>query len=113
MTDGFNTWVSNRESANDQQEKVCNDIKNNNIIVFSVTFQTDITVAPLLQGCASADGGYYEATDGRALAAAYKDIGVRLLNLRLAEKTRIRVITSWRLLKSGSGTSAYQIETEL
>ena len=85
MTDGeFNTSWRNDDS-DDQAISLCNAMKDKDIIVYAVSFKS--ANHPTLLSCASADNSgnqlYWDADNGSELTAAFKDIAIRLTNLRL------------------------------
>ncbi|MEZ5926243.1 MAG: pilus assembly protein TadG-related protein [Hyphomicrobiaceae bacterium] len=86
MTDGdFNTAWANGSSAS-QAISICDAMKDEDVIVYAVSFQSPNH--PTLQACASTDNGsgdllYWDANNSNDLIAAFKDIAIRLTNLRL------------------------------
>jgi Flp pilus assembly protein TadG len=86
MTDGvFNTAWRNDSSA-DQAISLCDAMKSKDVVVYAVSFQSPNH--PTLRSCASTDASsgdhlYWDARDGSDLVAAFKDIAIRLTNLRL------------------------------
>jgi Flp pilus assembly protein TadG len=86
MTDGdFNTSWRNDDSST-QAKALCSAMKNKNVIVYAVSFQS--ANHPTLKDCASTDASsgdllYWDADNGSELTAAFKDIAIRLTNLRL------------------------------
>lgn len=85
MTDGvFNTSWRNDTSAR-QAVNLCNAIKDKDVIVYAVSFHSPNH--PTMRNCASTDSSgdklYWDARDGSDLVAAFKDIAIRLTNLRL------------------------------
>lgn len=94
MTDGVNTRSANfpyhnkksGSDANDTLEELCDEIKGSGIRVFSIAFEiSDSKVRDLIEGCASAPGDYFNATDGVALAQAFEAIGLSLTELALVK----------------------------
>lgn len=86
MTDGeFNTAYRNTNSAN-QAMSLCDAMKDKDVIVYAVSFKS--ANHPTLRNCASTDANsgdllYWDADNGSELTAAFKDIAIRLTNLRL------------------------------
>jgi hypothetical protein len=85
MTDGvFNTSWRNDDS-DDQAIALCNAMKAKDVIVYTVSFKS--SNHPTLMNCASSDDQgdklYWDADNGSELTAAFKDIAIRLTNLRL------------------------------
>jgi hypothetical protein len=67
-----------------QATSLCTGMKNAKIEVFTVGFQVDTSAAKtFLQDCATDANHYYDATTDVELLAAFKDIALRLVNLRL------------------------------
>lgn len=109
MTDGRNTLTmekKNNESTTNHDGEVwkhskrtspspvtdshtaelCENIKAKDIIVYTVAFEVDegSSVENLMRNCAGNGGLYFDADDSAELAAAFKQIAVALLNLRLS-----------------------------
>ena len=86
MTDGvFNTSWRNDDS-DDQAIALCDAMKEKDVIVYAVSFKS--ANHPTLRNCASTDSNsgdllYWDADNGSELTAAFKDIAIRLTNLRL------------------------------
>lgn len=96
MTDGVNTvsknpteighWGNNGAEANTMTQEVCDAIKADNVLVFTVGFEvTDAAAIALLRNCATAPNFAYDAKNPAALKKAFADIGATLSRLRLAE----------------------------
>lgn len=96
MTDGDNTrsaqlpddpahWGSDYAEANDWTAKACDNIRKDEISIYSITFGTltDETKA-LVQGCASEPGQYYHAVTGKDLSEAFDDIYAKITSLHLS-----------------------------
>lgn len=90
MTDGKNTKspVYSDGTHNDTSEAVanqltlelCNNIKADNIEIFTIAFDiADNQIKQLLQDCASAGGRYYDVANSGALADAFADIGTGMV----------------------------------
>ncbi len=96
MTDGDNTksaqlpgapshWGSDVTQANSWTAKACNNIKSEDISVFTVTFGTLTNeTKDLIQNCASNSSQYYHATTGNDLKAAFNDIQAQISALHLS-----------------------------
>ncbi|MGI9378025.1 MAG: pilus assembly protein TadG-related protein [Methyloligellaceae bacterium] len=88
MTDGeFNTSYLNgaeNQTSSDQAIEICDDMKSNNVVIYSVAFQAPANAEATLRACASDDGGYFNAENGEDLREAFRDIAIRLLNLRIS-----------------------------
>ncbi len=64
---------------------VCTNMKNNNIIVYTISFGTvSGTSATMLRNCASQSDFYFPSPDSTTLHAAFKSIGDSLSNLRVS-----------------------------
>jgi hypothetical protein len=61
-------------------------MKKTGIEVFSIGFDVagSQTVLDTLQGCASSPSNFYNATDGAALKAAFRDIALKSSPIRLS-----------------------------
>jgi Flp pilus assembly protein TadG len=87
MTDGaYNTQYSAVDSTT-QARALCAEMKASGIVVYTVGFQLagDPTATATLQGCASDDSKFYDATTGDALKAAFRDIALKSAPLRLTQ----------------------------
>ncbi|MCS4089671.1 pilus assembly protein [Rhizobium sp. BK176] len=106
MTDGENTMsssvytaygnlsdkklgTSNASSAvtelNNRLAKVCTDMKNAGIIIYTIAFNgPDTATQNLMRGCASQNAYYFNSPTSAALQSAFKEIGNSLSNLRVS-----------------------------
>jgi len=94
MTDGeFNTAYSGswsrsgmkRESYSNTGE-LCDNIKAENVIIFSVAFDlNDAKAERALQDCSSGAGYFHRAENEEELRMAYRDIAIKLTELRIAK----------------------------
>lgn len=92
MTDGANT-VSPQPNdhngtdsalANDYTRTACDNIKADNIKIFTVAFDvTDATIKNILRNCASNNGFYFDASDAAALTSAFDAIAAQISALRI------------------------------
>lgn len=72
--------ATNRDTA-----AICDNMKAENIEIFSIAFMVDNEVAKsVLESCATDAEHYYDATDSAALQAAFSGIGASLRVVRLA-----------------------------
>lgn len=73
--------------ANQYTREVCNNIKDNDIQIFTIGFGTTIPQATvdLLKECSTDGSNYYNAADGAALTDAFSNITTKLANLYLSE----------------------------
>ncbi len=86
MTDGmFNTQYELAANGNSaaQAIAVCNSMKANGILVYTVGFQAPSDALAILRNCASGPLYYFDATDGASLTAAFSKIAADLTELRL------------------------------
>ena len=88
MTDGiFNTAYANGD-ADVQAENLCDAIKGQNVIVFSVAFKAPPSAEEMLEGCRSPENGmisqtFFDAANETELREAFKSIAIQLNTLRL------------------------------
>jgi Flp pilus assembly protein TadG len=95
MTDGQNTISpsgspdgrhdgADTALANQYTTELCNNIKAENIEVYSVAFEVpDLTIKQILENCASAGNKYFDASNGSDLADAFAKIAADFAPLRL------------------------------
>ncbi len=87
MTDGeYNKWYTGSDSTT-QARAICTNIKAEGIEVYTVGFAIAVGSSPdvTMQQCATSPDHYYNAADGAALKAAFRDIALKISTLRLAE----------------------------
>ncbi len=85
MTDGeFNTHYrgSNGDSSS-QARSICSEMRDTNVIVYTIGFMSPPRAEALLQECASSADHYFNASNGSELRAAFVEIAQQLNNLRL------------------------------
>lgn len=91
MTDGTNNISYQSDTSDHQDLAICQAMKDKNIMVFTVGFDASAPALDLLTQCASDDLGrpgeklFYDARDGDALHAAFRDIAIKLTALRLSK----------------------------
>ncbi|MEZ5775953.1 MAG: pilus assembly protein TadG-related protein [Hyphomicrobiaceae bacterium] len=90
MTDGvFNTQYVPGATSSQQALEICDNIKAEGVLIYSVAFQAPGSAQTMLETCASTDENgdklYYDAANGTELRKAFKAIAVSLTNLRLAQ----------------------------
>jgi hypothetical protein len=93
MTDGANTLIpaypfhttsGNVTVSNGLTAELCQNIKDDGIVIYTVLFQvSDPTIQSLLDTCASAPENSFVADNNAALEAAFRDIAVALAQPRL------------------------------
>ena len=87
MTDGsYNQWYTGDDSTT-QARAICDGIKAKNIIVYTVGFQIAVNSTPdiTMQQCATSSSHYYNASSGEALKQAFRDIALKISDLRISE----------------------------
>ncbi len=90
MTDGMNTpWLTDDglslSQTNAQLEAVCEAMKQEGIVLYTITFQAPADLDPLFRRCASSPANHFKSPTNRDLEAAFRAIGAQLSNLRLAQ----------------------------
>lgn len=91
MTDGrFNTAYTGNPSnqkdrSYDDADRLCNQMKDNDIIIYSVAFKAPLDAREALESCASATENYFNAENGAELRQAFRSIAIRLSNIRISE----------------------------
>ena len=78
--------AGNVADANNMTSELCTNIKAKGIIIHTIAFEVPegSPVEDLMKACAGNGGKYYDADDGEQLSAAFKQIALSLLNLRLS-----------------------------
>lgn len=99
MTDGANTTNSNVRTAydypsvsgmnstqlNSKTTAVCNAMKAQGVIVYTILFQeTNTTIKTLLRSCATTPDHFFDSPTEASLQAAFNAIGDSLANLRIS-----------------------------
>jgi len=86
LTDGENTqnrWTSTVKSIDARTEKVCQNIKDANIKMYTVrVIEGNVT---LLKGCATKPAMYYDVQQADQLNSVFTSIAQNLANLRIAQ----------------------------
>jgi Flp pilus assembly protein TadG len=93
FTDGLNTgdrWYSDFGAPSPQVDArmatLCTNIKNSGVTIFAVQIDTDgAGQSAVLPACASGPGNYFMLTDPSQIAAAFKQIGTSISQLRVAQ----------------------------
>lgn len=95
MTDGqFNTFISNGEDygggkweSESYAENLCDNMKNNNIRIFSINFDGGTDASKLMKKCASPDTAtdqfFFDASNSEELKKAFQAIAESIKGLRL------------------------------
>jgi hypothetical protein len=69
---------------NDRTTDVCDNIKDEGIVLYTITFQvTSNSIRDLMRDCASEDDNYFDSPSDAELEAAFRAIGQELSNLRI------------------------------
>jgi len=80
-TTNSNTAIN---TLNSRTTTVCNNIKAEGIIIYTITFEVDSTTARnLMRGCASDPSKYFDSPDAATLTQTFRAIGKELSNLRI------------------------------
>ncbi len=89
LTDGLNTqdrWYSNQSSIDARQEKICQNIKDSGITLYTVQVNTgNDPTSQLLKDCASDSSKFFLLTQANQMVATFAQIGTSLSNLRVAQ----------------------------
>ncbi|MCF6344205.1 MAG: pilus assembly protein TadG-related protein [Devosiaceae bacterium] len=74
------------DDANDKTEELCENIKSEDIIVYTIAFDVDDSdIEEILQNCAGNGGSYYDASNSAELEEAFEDISDSLRKLRVSK----------------------------
>jgi Flp pilus assembly protein TadG len=86
MTDGqFNTqYESANGSSEAQSRQLCDNMKAQNMVVYTVGFQVPASALPILQYCATSPRHFFDARNGSELSETFRTIANRLSGLRIA-----------------------------
>lgn len=72
--------------VNNRMSQICNAMKAEGIIIYSITFRlNNTTVQNLYRSCSTSPAHYFNSPDNASLESAFEEIGNELTNLRLAE----------------------------
>lgn len=88
MTDGmFNKEyeLADNGTSADQARQLCESIKSEKVVVFSVALQAPPEVLPVLKACASSATYFFDVSSGTELSEAYAVIARKLTELRLTK----------------------------
>jgi len=94
MTDGSNTRaptypehnIGNSALANAKTQKLCDNIKDEEIVVFTIAFEIfDNTIKNILDDCAGNGGGYFDAGNANELQQAFDAITQSIMEMRLTK----------------------------
>jgi Flp pilus assembly protein TadG len=83
---GFNSSDVNQPNSSPHQAKrLCDNMKSENVIVYSVAFQAPPMAESLLRDCATSSSHYFPASSNTELFTAFRTISERLAALRLSK----------------------------
>lgn len=89
MTDGqFNTSYENgsqNRTSSQQARLICNNMKNEDVIVYAVAFQAPSAARATLEDCASSSANFFDASSGEELKQAFRSIAINLKKLRISK----------------------------
>ncbi len=89
MTDGaYNTSYKNgpvNRKSTTQARIICDNMKDEGLVVYSIAFQAPASAKETLQYCALSGKHYFDAENGVQLREAFRDIAIRLTRLRISE----------------------------
>ncbi|SMF12675.1 Flp pilus assembly protein TadG [Tistlia consotensis] len=79
-----------RQRLNDRMVETCNAMKQQGIIIYTVTFQvannsSGDAIRQVFRSCATSPGNYFDSYDGSDLSTAFRTIATQLANLRIAQ----------------------------
>lgn len=85
MTDGaFNTAYDNTQGNSVMQAKrLCDSMKDNGVLIYSVAFQAPFNGKDILEKCASSESTFFEPETGAELAEVYQKIAGSLTELQI------------------------------
>lgn len=77
-------WLGNQ--LDDKLETICTNVKSQNILIYSITFQlNDSNTQQLMRNCATREDMYFNSPDGSSLQDAFNQIATGLQKLRLKQ----------------------------
>ena len=83
---GSTTSSGTTDELNDRTTEVCDNMKSEGIIVYTITFNvTDTDTQNLFEDCASGVDKYYNSPDSDTLTIAFRAIGAELKKLHLSQ----------------------------
>ncbi len=90
MTDGENTpWLTGdpltQDETNDQLEAECQAMKDQGIIIYTITFQAPAELDPIFSACATTPDHHFISPTNEDLVSTFQVIGAMLSNLRISE----------------------------
>ena len=87
MTDGdYNKeYTGGNPNSETQAKALCTAMKTAKIEVYTVGFQVSNDAKTLLKGCATDNSHFYDASTGKSLKQAFRDIALKISNLRIKD----------------------------
>lgn len=87
MTDGqFNTaYETTMGNSNEQAKKMCDEMRDENVLVYAVAFQAPSSAKSTLEDCAGDASRFFDAANGQQLLDAYAAIASQLSALTLVD----------------------------
>ncbi len=87
MTDGqFNTaYETTMGNSNEQAKKMCDEMRDENVLVYAVAFQAPSTAKATLEDCAGDSSRFFDAANGQQLLDAYAAIASQLSALTIVD----------------------------
>lgn len=84
---GHGSIMDARDDLDDRFDRICNNVKTDGIIIYSITFGTtpDDDVQTAFRNCATNPSFYFHAPTASSLEDAFDTIGRQLSNLRLSK----------------------------
>ncbi len=74
------------DELNTRTQAVCNNIKSNNILLYTITFQANSSgIQNLMRGCATENRMYFDSPSNSDLEDIFKEIAKDLLNVRISK----------------------------
>lgn len=87
MTDGkLNQWYeSTLGNSKEQAKKMCEKMRDQGVLVYSVAFQAPSSAKAILEDCAGGEARFFDATSGEDLLNAYAAIASELSSLTIVD----------------------------
>lgn len=82
---GINTQSEGTEEINSQFSQTCESMKDEGIIIYTITFRTSGSIQDIYENCATSDAHYFDSPSNDELDAVFEAIGDSLSNLRLSK----------------------------
>ena len=87
MTDGSYNEKTTGDDSKTQAREICKEMKKTGVTVYSVGFKISAGSSPdeTMKQCATSTEHYYNAATGDALKQAFRDIALKIADLRISE----------------------------